>query len=289
MKTQLYIGQPRLRGAITKYAARYNLIELRAEFGRLPRSALLRRWTEEVPRDFVFSVMLSRQVGSFGKNFQADLDLGLQIAEAVTAKWLVVQTDPTIGPSQRSRRRLQDLFGRLTDSGRRIGWDPHGVWQEEELASWTRELGVYLVRDISRGEVLAEDIIYSRLPGIGTSSRMSSGALEKAANSLLHSSEAYVVVGGDRASKVLQLLRSLVVEGSGPDNIQSKISDVPEEFVDLLDESDDDRATRDDDEFIDDDDSEDDADLSSDDDAYEEDGRRETRTTPKKRPGVNRR
>ena len=228
--TQLYIGQPSLRGAIGKYAIRFNLIELRAELGRLPRSAVLRRWTQEVPDDFVFSIMLSHQVGCFGQKYLAELDLGLQIADAVAAKWLVVQTDPTIGPSLRSRKRLQDLFARLTDSGRRIAWEPHGVWQDAEAVAWTRELGVYLVRDVTRDDILDEDIIYSRLPGIGTSSRMSLGALENAANSLVHSSEAYVIVGGDRANKVSQLLRSLVRGGSNAGNVRATVSDLPEEF-----------------------------------------------------------
>ena len=223
MKTQLYIGQPSLRGAISKYAARFNLIELRAEFGRLPRSTLLRRWTEEVPSGFAFSVMLSRHVGRFGPNHEADLDLGLEIAEAVSAKWLVVQTDPTIGPSQRSRKRLQDLFARLANGGRSIAWDPRGVWQESEAVAWSHELGVTLVRDISRGDMLNEDVIYSRLPGIGTSSRMNAGAIEKAANSLIHASVAYVVVCGDGASKVSQLLRSLVQDNRSVAKSNQKI------------------------------------------------------------------
>ena len=70
MKTQLYIGQSSLRGALVKYSNRFNLLEVRAELGRLPRPTMLRRWRDEVPSDFVFSIMLSREVGRLGPNFQ---------------------------------------------------------------------------------------------------------------------------------------------------------------------------------------------------------------------------
>src|SRR5512142_514491 len=103
MKTQLYIGQSQLHGALPKYAARFNLLELRAEQGRVPRPALLRRWTEEVNREFVFSVMLPRSVSTSSSASEADLRFVLEVANALVAKWLVVQTDSTLGPSQRSK------------------------------------------------------------------------------------------------------------------------------------------------------------------------------------------
>ena len=210
MKTQLYIGQSSLRGAILKYSTRFNLLEVRAELERLPRPALLRRWRDEVPSDFEFSILLSREVGRLGANFQTELELGLQAAESLRAKWMVVQTDPTIGPSQRSRQRLQSLFTQIGAEGRRIAWEPHGVWQEDEALMWTRDLGVHLVRDIFRGDIISQDIIYSRMPGIGTSSRMSAGALENAANSLSVAAEGYIIIGGDAAGKAAQYLRGLL-------------------------------------------------------------------------------
>lgn len=230
MKTHLYIGQSNLRGAISRYATRFNLLELRAEVGRLPRMVVLRRWTEEVPNNFAFSVMLSRQVGRFGPSYETELALGLNIAEAVKAKWLVVQTDPTVGPSQRSRQRLQELFLRLMDGGRSVAWEPHGVWQDDEAAAWTRELGVNLVRDISRGDVGRESVVYSRMPGLGTASRISAGALEHAASNLIHASEAYVVVCGSDAGKVSQLMRGLVQDNASAANPAWNSEALPEVF-----------------------------------------------------------
>jgi uncharacterized protein YecE (DUF72 family) len=237
MKTQLFIGQSSLRGAVSKYADRFNLLELRAELGRLPRTVVLRRWTEEVPRSFVFSVLLSREVGRFGPNYDVELELGLSVADAVKAKWMVVQTDPTVGPSQRSRQRLQELFARLAGSGRSVAWEPHGVWQEDEAAVWTRQLGVNLVRDVSRADPFEDDIIYSRMPGLGTSSRLSAGALEHAASSLIHASAAYIVVCGDHAGKASQLLRGLVQDGLSADTRARHLLESPEVFGEYSSES----------------------------------------------------
>lgn len=212
MKTQLFIGQSQLRGALPKYAARFNLLEFRAEQGRVPRPAILRRWTEEVNREFVFSVMLSRRVAELGSAGEADLKLGLEVANALSSKWLVLQTAPTLGPSQRSRERLKALFDRMREGERRIAWDPHGVWQEDEALSWTRDLGVHLVRDVTRGDPVEEEVLYVRVPGLGIASRLSSGALEKAAESLVSAREAYVVLGSESAARAAQTLRALVRE-----------------------------------------------------------------------------
>jgi uncharacterized protein YecE (DUF72 family) len=210
MKSQLYIGQSQLRGALSKYAARFNLFELRAEQGRVPRPAILRRWPGEVSPDFVFSVLLSRSVGAFGSGAESGLEFGLEVANALGAKWLVIQTDPTVGPSQRSRERLKSLFERLQVGDRRVAWEPHGVWQDEEALAWTRELGVHLVRDVTRGDPVEEETLYVRVPGLGIAARLSSGALEKAAESLVHAKEAFVVLGGEGAARAAQTLRSLI-------------------------------------------------------------------------------
>lgn len=103
MKTKLYVGQSSLRGTLGKYKSRFNLLELRAEPGRVPRRGLLQRWSEEAGEDFAFSVMLSRHVGQLDKDCAAAIQLGQDAADALNARWIVVQTDPTVGPSQRSR------------------------------------------------------------------------------------------------------------------------------------------------------------------------------------------
>lgn len=228
MKTQLFVGQSKLRGALIKYKTRFNMLELRAEPGRVPRTVLLRRWVEEVESDFVFSVMMSHHVGRFDQSHQEPLRLGLETATALNAKWIVVQTDPTVGPSQRSRQRLGDLFARLMQGGHRVAWEPHGIWQEEDAVAWTNELGVHLVTDITRGDLLNGPVIYSRLPGLGTAARMTAGALENAAACLMHAEEAFVVICGDGAGKASQLLRRLIADDGDTSTLSTGLLELSE-------------------------------------------------------------
>jgi uncharacterized protein YecE (DUF72 family) len=209
MTLQLYVGRTHLHGAITKYSARFRMLELRAEVGRLPRSSVLRRWSETVSAPFVFSVLLSPDIGRLTGDQDSALDFALRTAEALDARWFVIQTDPTVGPSRRSRHRLAMLVSRLRETGRRIAWEPHGVWRDDEAAALTRDLGIYLVRDISRGEPGNGAVVYSRIPALGTSARLSEVALDNTARSVMGASEAYVVVGGEGATRVQQHLTTL--------------------------------------------------------------------------------
>jgi hypothetical protein len=69
---------------------------------------------------------------------------------------------------------------------------------------------MHYVRDIGRGDPLGEEVVYSRMPGLGILSRMSLGAMERVARNLGNATEAYLVVGGDGAGKLQQMLPALV-------------------------------------------------------------------------------
>ena len=106
---QLFVGRHNLEGDIARYASRFNMLEVRADATNLPRGAKLADWKKRVPATFAFSVVLPRAVG---KLESSALDLGrtLEIADALSAKWLLLQTPSTVGPSARMRERLAKLF-----------------------------------------------------------------------------------------------------------------------------------------------------------------------------------
>ena len=210
MALQLFVGQSNLRGAINKYASRFNLLELRAEPERLPRESVLRRWAEEVSDRFAFSVLLGPQHVQSSGEPSSMVSRAILAAKCLEAKWIVVQTEPMWGPSQKTKQRLAKLFERVSESGCRVAWEPHGVWQDEEALAFARELGMHYVRDIGRGDPLGEDVVYSRMPGLGILSRMSLGAMERVARNLGNATEAYLIAGGDGAGKLQQMLPALV-------------------------------------------------------------------------------
>src|SRR5262245_7692528 len=128
----LYVGQPAILGEITRYAERFDLLELRAEPGRLPRPAKLKAWAETVPERFAFSLMLPRSLAGLDseKPAEPEVEAFLRSAAAIGARWIVLQTPPSATPSARTRRRLVALLERLPREPWAIAWEPRGLWED---------------------------------------------------------------------------------------------------------------------------------------------------------------
>lgn len=215
---RLHVGQSALHGDIARYARRFDLLELRAEPGRLPKPATLRRWLTQVPEGFRFSVMLPRVVSSLasGDASEAALDYALDRARALEAAWLVLQTPASVMPGARSPRLLADLVERLAGEWR-IAWEPRGVWEEDEAEELAASLGVHLVRDLTRSEPPSGAVLYTRLLALGEAVELRAAAVESLAERLLGHSEAWVVVEGRGAARADRMLRELCDDGEGRD------------------------------------------------------------------------
>ena len=231
---QLHVGQAALRGDIARYAQRFDLLELRAEPGKLPRAKVLREWAKAVPENFVFSLMLPRIVGTLDPQpaLDAALEQALSSADALAAGWLVLQTPASVTPNSRTRRRLAELLERLPRDTRRVAWDPRGIWEEDETEQLAEELAVCLVRDLSRQPPAPGNAAYCRLVALGEATRVRMGAVEQVFENLSEFDEALVVIEGEGAVRAAQTLRQLAGELSA-----------------ALEDDDDDEGDDDDDEF----------------------------------------
>jgi uncharacterized protein YecE (DUF72 family) len=191
----LRVGQTVLRGDVQRYARNFDLLELRAEPGRLPRLIRLRDWASRVPAGFVFSVELPRQVAQLDSGPAAERSLGyaLRVAEALGAGWLVLRTPASVRPSAWTRRRLAELVGQLPRQ-RRIAWEPGGLWEQEEAERLASGLELHLVRDLTRAPPAAGQVVYSRLRPLGGASRLGAVAAERVGQHLLGRREAFVVI-----------------------------------------------------------------------------------------------
>jgi len=216
----LHVGQPGIQGDITRYADRFDLLEVRAEPGHLPRTKRLRQWKSQVPARFTFSVVLPRLVASLESERPSEsaLEPALRAADALGARWLVLQTPPSATPSSRTRRRLAALVEGLLRSDRQIGWEPRGLWEDEAAESAARELGIALVRDVSRSPAPAGEVVYARLRALGDGGRVRSSAIERAAVELALCSEAFVVIEGRGAPRAAALLRELADRPRDPES-----------------------------------------------------------------------
>jgi uncharacterized protein YecE (DUF72 family) len=207
--TRLWVGTDALRGSIERYAQRFDLLELGAEPGRTPRRALLRSYAAHAPRDFAFSVRLPRTAAELAEDEPREEPIlhALGAAEALAARFLVVQTPASATPGRRTRERLARLVERL-GRDRRVAWEPRGAWQDADAEALASELGLQLVRDLTRTPAPEGDVLYARLGAFG--GRLGADALGRAAESISSSREAYVVISGAAASRAARELRELL-------------------------------------------------------------------------------
>ncbi len=203
---QLFVGKNQLEGDIARYASRFNLLELRADATNLPRGARLADWKKRVPADFAFSIVLPRAVGLL-ESSTIDLGRTLELADALSAQWLLLQTPSSVGPSTRMRDRLSKLFEAVGHETRRIAWESRGVWENEQIEEFAAEHEVHVVRDVSMAEPPAGDVVYTRLLALGEGVQVRASAAEHVAALLADREEALVVIEGHGAEHAAKLLR----------------------------------------------------------------------------------
>jgi uncharacterized protein YecE (DUF72 family) len=177
----------------------------------LPRGARLLDWKKRVPEDFAFSVVLPRAQGQFTSS---TLELGrtLELADALSARWLLLQTPSTVGPSARMRERLAKLFQAVAHDTRRIAWESRGVWEDQQVEEFAAEHGVFVVRDVSRSEPPPGDCVYTRLLALGDGVQVRSSLATQVAEALSGRAEALVVIEGHGAENAAKLLRQELAE-----------------------------------------------------------------------------
>jgi uncharacterized protein YecE (DUF72 family) len=208
---QLFVGKHQLEGDIARYASRFNMLEVRADTTNLPRGAKLADWKKRVPAAFAFSVVLPRAVGQF-ESSQLELGRTLELAEALSAKWLLLQTPSSVGPSARMRERLTKLFEAVEHDDRRLAWESRGVWEDDQIEVFAAEHGVTVVRDVTRAEAPLGDCVYTRLLALGDGVQVRSSAATHVAEAIADRKEAFVVIEGHGAENAAKLLRQELEE-----------------------------------------------------------------------------
>lgn len=240
---RLHVGTDSLRGDIAAYARRFDMLELLAERGRLPRVQRLAEMKRAVHERFVFSLRLPRAVASLEWNAEAEAAVGyaVEVADVLGAEFLVLQTLPAVMPSARTRRRLIELAARLPSS-RKLCWEPRGLWQEEESEEVAAEMGAVLVRDVSREPAPEGPTLYTRLRALGRSG-VSLDAIARTAEAVVSASLACVVIEGDGAARAATSLRQVVseaLEEAGLDAGEGELDEDEDEDEDEVEDEDED-------------------------------------------------
>jgi uncharacterized protein YecE (DUF72 family) len=206
---RLLVGLPALQGDIEKYASRFDIVELRPVDAALPKPSTLRRWRKSVPPSFVFSVVFPRAVADLtpGPELEAALATSLEVASALEARCVVLQTPADVRPTAANKKRLAALFDRIPREGTVRCWEPAGLWEREEALAFSRTLGVLPVIDVAREAPAAGPIVYTRLRALGKSATLGAATLERVADRLRRRREVFVVVeGGGEGTRIKQAL-----------------------------------------------------------------------------------
>jgi uncharacterized protein YecE (DUF72 family) len=259
---RLRVGLTQVSGSIEEYAKRFDLLELRADPKRLPSVKALRRMRGVAGESVAFSLLVPSELSARALENADEIAATLTTAQSIEPGWMVIQTGATVGPSQRTRARLEALVARMKHGERRIAWEPRGPFEPEVALEWSQSLGITLVEDLSRADGEPGETVYTRLRAEGPGARLSTGALERLAEQVAESNEVWVVIEGKPSPKARARVRQIVEQQV---ELVREAGENGEEFEDDEEDLDD--------EDLDDEDLDDDSDADGDDEDGEESAR----------------
>jgi len=225
MATRLHVGSKELKGELSAYAKRFDLLEIRgvdaANLKQAPSAATLRKWRRAVPPRFEFAVVAGPNVGRLRPGDALDVELKalLEAATLLEARIVVVPTPVDVTPSKLSRDRFAKVLDRIPQDARTVVWEPSGLWETDDAAAQARKWGIVVAVDPTREEIPAGSTIYCRLRAQGVVRSFSAAALARVAHAIGDRKDAYVVIetpGALREAKTLrQLVRGLASSSKG--------------------------------------------------------------------------
>lgn len=216
MATRLHIGTKELRGALSAYAKRFDLLEVRgeaaADLKKAPTAATLKKWRKAVTPSFEFAVTAGPSLSKVraSEALEAELEAMLATAKVLESRVFVLGTHADVTPSKLWRDRFAKLLERLPRDASTVVWEPSGLWEHEDAAVQAKDWGVVLGCDPTREIVPPGPVAFARLRKLGQTRAYSVAALEKVAREIGERRDAYVIIETDGALKEAKSLRTLV-------------------------------------------------------------------------------
>ncbi|MHC4136560.1 MAG: DUF72 domain-containing protein [Planctomycetota bacterium] len=133
-------------GMLGFYAQRLGAVEINNTFYRMPKQAVVRKWAEQVPADFSFSLKASQRITHRKRLEDADDELAFVLSNAAELGGklgpMLFQLPPFL---RKGADRLRG-FLKLLPEGWRAGFEfRHASWLDEEIFDALRERNVALV------------------------------------------------------------------------------------------------------------------------------------------------
>lgn len=185
-----------VKGGRKAYFRVFKVVELQETFYKLPLVETARRWREDAPPGFEFTVkawqvithppssptwrkaglkIAPEKAGNYGclkptsENIEA-WGRVLEICKALNSRICIVQTPPSFNFSEENVENMLTFFSRIDRDGVLIGWEPRGTWNEKlnVVGEICRRLNlIHVVDPFRRMPTYYDKTCYFRLHGIG--------------------------------------------------------------------------------------------------------------------------
>lgn len=216
MATRLHIGAKELKGELSAYAKRFDLLEMRgvdaSNLRLAPSDATLRRFRKAAGPQFEFAVVAGPNLGRLKPcdALEAELKALLKTASLLESRVIVLPTPSDVTPSKVWRDRLARVIERLPRDVGSVVWEPSGLWEPEDAAAQAKRWDVVVAVDPARDPIPAGPVAYGRLRAAGGTRAFSTAALTKIAAAIGERRDAYIVFETTGALKEAKTLRGLV-------------------------------------------------------------------------------
>lgn len=173
------------------YVRRFPLVEVQQTFYEPPADGVLKRWRNQVPSSFEFT-MKAWQLVTHESNSPTYRRLkqplpddargqvgGFRVTQAVLAAWqrtlecarilrataVLLQCPRSFGPTDVNVGRLRSFLSQVERPAGRLLWEPRGEWPTQLLTELCAELHLVHVVDPMHAETVTPEQTYYRLHG----------------------------------------------------------------------------------------------------------------------------
>ncbi len=175
-------GFPKSRN---KYYEEFSTVEIQKSFYTPISPELARRWRDEAPQDFEFTLKAPQTVthppnsptyrrykgrmGDFGffkvnQDVMASWENFRKVAKILKARIVIFQTPPRFKESDENVKNIYEFFSTV-ERDFIYGWEPRGSWNEDTVRKICQELELIHVVDPFKNRKLWGEFAYYRLHG----------------------------------------------------------------------------------------------------------------------------
>ncbi len=223
------------------YYPNFPVVEILQTFYHLPQITTGRRWREEAPPNFEFTMKAwqlithdpssptyrkvrmdisekkRKHYGFFKRTEEVDTAWlrTAEFAKAVGAKKILFQSPKSFKPLEDHVHNMKEFFKKIKRNSFTLIWEPRGEWEDRGVEKLCKELGLLPCLDPFGKSLFKGDLIYMRLHGkTGYRYSYSEEDLLELFNKVRFCSEAYLLFNNvnmyENARRLNKLLNGIV-------------------------------------------------------------------------------